>query len=197
MDVFSAGAMLYGGIGMGLTVTAIAWVGLSHRHAAELDERCEGAFADVDAYLKHRADLVPGLVEIVRGFVSHERYAVDAVTQALEAARQAAGWGPRIEAETVLGNSLTQLVSITERLPELRASPHFGRLREDLIAVNERITAARRFYNQTASEYNAVIRSGAVGLLGGMRMRPRRPFTLTERARAELEQAPAFDLSMA
>ncbi|HZF42312.1 MAG TPA: LemA family protein [Sphingomonadaceae bacterium] len=142
----------------GAVAFALLAVSATHNRLMQLDERCESAFADVDVQLKHRHNLIPGLVETVRGFASHERGVLTEVTQARAGALQAAAPNMRLEAETQLGQSLTALMSVVEKYPEIAASGHFRELRAELSDSENRITAARRFYNLAVAEYNATLR---------------------------------------
>jgi LemA protein len=149
---------------------AVAWS--TYNRLMALDERCNTAFADVDVQLKHRHNLIPGLVESVRGFVGHEHAVLTEVTRARASALRASGPETRLEAETQVGQSITSLLSVVERYPELQASSHFRELRMELTDAENRITASRRFYNLAVDEFNATLRQfpgnviGAAGRLG-------------------------------
>ncbi|WP_460450708.1 LemA family protein [Alsobacter sp. SYSU BS001988] len=123
-----------------------------------LDERCGTAFADIDVHLKHRQNLIPGLVETVRGFAAHESDILLGVTKARAEALAAAAPDARLKAEKNLTQNINTLLGIAERYPELRASEHFTALRDELIAAENRITASRRFYNIAVGEYGATLR---------------------------------------
>ena len=149
---------------------AMAWSTFNRLMA--LDERCDTAFADVDVHLKHRQNLIPGLVETVRGFVGHEHAVLTEVTRARASALRASGPEMRLEAETQVGQSVNALLSVVESYPDLQASGHFRDLRTELSDAENRITAARRFYNLAVDEFNATLRQfpgnviGAAGRLG-------------------------------
>jgi LemA protein len=144
----------------------------SYNRLVALDERCETAFADIDAHLKHRQNLIPGLVETVRGFVGHEHSVLTEVTRARASALRATGPEMRLEAETQVGQSITALLTVVESYPDLQASGHFRNLRMELSDAENRITGARRFYNLAVDEFNATLRQfpgnviGAAGRLG-------------------------------
>ena len=144
-----------------------------------LDQRCDTAFADIDVQLKRRHDLIPNLVESVRGFAGHERDILTEVAQARSTALQATGPEMRLNAETQLGQSINSVLSVAERYPELHASSHFRELRSELTDAENRIAAARRFYNLSIDEYNATLRQFPGSLIGGARRLDRRkPFDL-------------------
>ncbi len=144
-----------------------------------LDQRCETAFADIDAHLKHRQNILPGLVETVRGYARHEHEILLGVSRARAAALAAVAPEARLAAERDLTRTIDALIGAAERYPELRASGHFAALRDELTAAENRITAARRFYNLAVGEYGASLRQFPGSLVGrrwGMRLRA--PFDL-------------------
>lgn len=123
-----------------------------------LDQRCETAFSDIDVHLKHRHNLIPGLVQVVKGVAGHEKELVLGVTQARAQALGAAAPGIKLKAEGNLTAQLGTLLSAVERYPELKALPEFTNLRHQLVECENRITAARRFYNLAIEEYNTTLR---------------------------------------
>ena len=149
----------------------------SYNRLMALDARCDTAFADVDAQLKHRHSLIPNLVETVRGYAAHERVVLTEVTQARANALRTAGAETRLEAETQVGQSIQSLLSVVERYPEIQASSHFRELRAELTDAENRITAARRFFNLAVNEYNATLRQFPGNLVGAaLRLGRREPF---------------------
>ncbi len=164
----------------GVTIVAgIAAVGLygwSHNRLVALDQRCETALADIDVQLKHRHSLLPGLIETVRGFVSHERGILESVISARTAALQVAT-PDRLFAEKKLSETIGALLQIADRNPDLKASPHFTQLRLDIIDVENRIMASRRFLNLAVEEFNTALRSFPGNVIAGrMRLSARKPF---------------------
>jgi LemA protein len=123
-----------------------------------LDTRCDTAFADIDVHLKHRHNLIPGLVETVRGYAKHEQEAIDRVTKARAKALSAASPEMKLEAEQQLGQSIVAMLSVAENYPDLKASGHFQELAAQLADAENRVTASRRFYNLAVEEYNTAIR---------------------------------------
>ncbi len=130
----------------------------SHNRLMALDERCETAFSDVDVQLKHRHNILPGLVETVRGFAAHERGIITEIAQARAQALRATGPEMRLEAETQLGQSINSLFSVAESYPEIKASADYRDLRRELIDSDAKIAGARRFYNMACNELNATLR---------------------------------------
>src|SRR5688572_19361125 len=151
----------------------------SHNRLVALDQRCETAFADIDAHLKHRQNLIPGLVETVRGFANHENEILVGVTQARAAALQAVAPEMRLEAEKNLTQNINALIGMAERYPELKASSHFSDLRRELVDAENRITASRRFYNLAVGEYDATLRQFPGSYIARLfKMNVRMPFDL-------------------
>ena len=151
----------------------------THNRLVALDQRCETAFADVDVHLKHRQNLIPALVETVRGFTKHESDILLGVTQARAEALQAVAPEVRLSAEKNLTQNINALIGMAERYPELKASTHFNELRRELIDAENRITASRRFYNLAVGEYGATLRQFPGSTIARMfRMNARMPFDL-------------------
>lgn len=163
--------------GLVAVVATMGW--LTYNRLMALDERCNTAFSDVDVQLKHRHNLVPGLVEMVRAFAGHERAILTEVTQARANALRASGPEMRLEAEMQVGQSLTSLLTLVERYPEIHASSHFRELRMELADAENRITGARRFYNLAVDEFNATLRQFPGNAIGqAVRLSRRKPVDL-------------------
>lgn len=166
-------------VGGGLVLFPVALAWSTHNRLMALDERCNTAFADVDVQLKHRHNLIPGLVEIVRGFAGHELTVLTEVTRARASALRASAPEMRLEAEAQVGLSLNSLLSVVERYPEIQASAHFRDLRVELSDAENRITAARRFYNLAVDEFNATLRQFPGNRIGhAVRLSRRKAFDL-------------------
>lgn len=144
-----------------------------------LDQRCDTAFADIDVHLKHRQNLIPGLVETVRGFASHEHQILLGITAARADALAAVSPEARLSAEQNLTQTINAVIGVAERYPELKASGHFTALRDELVGAENRITASRRFYNLAVGEYDATLRQFPGNLVARVRkFDRRRPFDL-------------------
>lgn len=165
---------------LGGLVAAPLWLGLAtNNRLMALDERCSTAFADIDVHLKHRQNLIPGLVETVRGFAGHERDILLGVTEARAEALRAAAPDMRLNAEQNLTQNINALIGMAERYPELKASSHFNALRQELVDCENRITASRRFYNLAVGEYGATLRQFPGSLVAQVRnLNARTPFDL-------------------
>ena len=175
---------------VGLVVIGI---GIYNRLVA-LRQRCNQAFADVDVQLKQRHDLTPNLVETVKGYAAHERETLEAVISARNQAVKAEGSGDvgaMSSAEGALGAALGRLIALSEAYPDLKANANFQQLQAELSDLENKIAAARRFFNSAVSEYNtgreqfpAVLFAGALGFT------PRDFFDLGEEQRDRLDEAP-------
>jgi LemA protein len=138
-----------------VAVALAAWVAWVFNRLVSLRNRLRSAWADVDALLKRRADLVPNLVAAVRGYAGHEQRTLEEVTEA-RAAAVGAGDDPaaRATAENVLTRRVHGLIAIAEAYPELRASANFLQLQSELVLTENDIASARRYYNAVARDLN-------------------------------------------
>lgn len=154
-----------------------------HALIGQLDERASAAFGDVDALLIERHTLIGNLVEVVRAFADREteviRDVLDARIEALEAISKS---GAVIQSESQIANVLQNLLTVSEKYPELASAAHYGSLRNDLVRIEDRITAARKFYNLAVEELNGVCRSFPANFIAMIvKNPPREKFTLGER----------------
>ena len=133
-----------------------------------LDQRADQSFADIDVQLKQRQDLIPNLVETVKGYASHERGTLDAVTAARAAAAGATSVNDKVQAENMLTASLGRLFAVSEAYPDLKANTNFQQLSAELSDIENKLAAARRFFNNAVSEFNAVRRQFPTVLFAGM-----------------------------
>lgn len=155
----------------------MAWK--SYNRLMALDARCDTAYSDIDVHLKHRHNLIPGLVETVRAYATHERDLLLGITQARAEALAATTPDMKLKAEKNLTQNITSLLAMADRFPDLKASAHFRELRQDLADCENRITASRRFHNLAVEEYNVSLRQFPGSIVGAYRrLSTRRPFDL-------------------
>jgi LemA protein len=155
-----------------------------------LNQASNQSFADIDVQLKQRQDLIPNLVETVKGYAAHESGTLEAVTAARAAAAGATSVQDKVQAENALTGALRQLFAVSEAYPDLKANTNFIRLQDELTDIENKLAAARRFFNNTVSEFNAAIQQfPAVLIAGAMGFAPRTFFDLGE-DRAAAETAP-------
>ena len=165
---------------LAVAVAAPVWMFMAtHNRLVALDQRCDTAFADIDVHLKHRHNLIPGLVETVRGFANHEHEILLGISQARSQALHAVTPEMRLDAEKNITQQVNALIGMADQYPELRASSHFRELRSELVGAENRITASRRFYNLAVGEYDATLRQFPGNLVAKVkRMSTRLPFDL-------------------
>jgi LemA protein len=132
---------------------------LFYNRLVRLRNRVENAWAQVDVQLKRRYDLIPNLVETVKGYASHERETFEAVTAARPRAAAARGPAEQGAAEGILGQALGRLFAVAEAYPELQADENFRQLQEELAQTENRIAVSRQVYNDTVLTYNTAIQT--------------------------------------
>lgn len=178
---------------LGLLAAIVLYVVFVYNGLVALRQRVNQAFADIDVQLKQRHDLVPNLVETVKGYAQHERGTLEAVVQARNAAVAAGGTGDTAKvaaAENMLTGALRQLFALAEAYPDLKANTNFLQLQTELADIENKIAAARRFFNNAVQEYNTGIEQLPAALFAGsLGFRHREFFDLGE-TRPQLEQAP-------
>ncbi|WP_430910187.1 LemA family protein [Methylobacterium sp. sgz302541] len=172
-------------------VAALIWLVVTYNGLVALRQRVAQAFGDIDVQLKQRHDLVPSLVETVKGYAAHERGTLDAVIQARNAALGAQGPNQQAQSEAALQGAIGRLVALGEAYPDLKASANFQALQGDLSDIENKLAAARRFFNNTVAEYNAAIAAiPAVLFAGRMGFTPHAFFDVGETQRQALDAPP-------
>ncbi|HEY7693646.1 MAG TPA: LemA family protein [Gaiellaceae bacterium] len=150
-----------------------------------LRNRAENAWAQVDVQLRKRYDLIPNLVETVKGYAAHERETFEAVTNARTAAQQAQGVQQQAEAENVLTAALGRLFAVAEAYPQLRATENFQQLQAQLSDVEQNIAVARQVYNDTVLSYDNALETVPTNVIAGMfHFNPREYFQTEDATRA-------------
>jgi LemA protein len=148
-----------GWIIIGVIVLLVLWIITVYNGLVAMRQRVNQAFADIDVQTKQRHDLIPNLVETVKGYAAHERGTLEAVVQARNAAvtAQSGGVAAQAAAENVLSGALRQLFALSEAYPDLKANTNFQQLQAELTDIENKIAAARRFFNNAVQEYNTGI----------------------------------------
>ncbi len=173
---------------IGLVVLFGIW---TYNGLVTLRARVNQAFADIDVQLKQRHDLIPNLIETVKGYVAHERGTLQAVVETRNAALKAHGPIEQAAAENALSGALGRLVALGEAYPDLKASANFQQLQTDLAEIEDKLAAARRFFNNAVAEYNAAIQHFPAVLFAGlMGFRSQVFFDVGEEQRQALETPP-------
>jgi LemA protein len=138
-------------------VVLVIWAISVYNGLVGMRQRVSQAFADVDVQLKQRHDLVPNLVETVKGYAAHERGTLEEVVKARNAAVSAQGPAQQAAAENMLSGALRQLFALSEAYPDLKANANFQQLQAELSDLENKIAASRRFFNNAVQEYNTGI----------------------------------------
>jgi LemA protein len=178
---------------IGLIVLFVLWIVMIYNGLVALRQRVNQAFSDIDVQTKQRHDLIPNLVETVKGYATHERGTLEAVVQARNAAvtAQAGGVAAQAAAENVLSGALRQLFALSEAYPDLKANQNFQQLQAELSDIENKIAAARRFFNNAVQEYNTGIQQfPAVLMAGALGFTQKEFFDVGVDERKVLEQAP-------
>lgn len=149
-------------------VVLILWLVLTYNGLVRRRYRVKEAWADIDIQLKRRYDLIPNLVETVKGYAAHEKESFEKVTQARAAALGAQTIHEKETAENVLTSALKSIFAIAEAYPQLRAVESFTKLQEELSDTENKIQAARRFYNGNVMELNTKIETFPTNLIAGI-----------------------------
>ena len=154
------------------------------------------AFADIDVQLKQRHDLIPNLVETVKGYAAHESGVFTKVTEARASAMRATTVGEKAAAEGALTGALGNLMAVAENYPQLKANENFRQLQDELADLENKIAAARRFLNNAVAEYNAAIQKfPAVLFAGAMGFQQAQMFELDAAEKAEDMTPPKISFS--
>lgn len=146
----------------------VGWVIISYNQLVTLRNRAKEAWSDIEVQLKRRYDLIPNLVETVRGYASHEKEVFEKVTEARARALGATGMKERAEAENYLSQTLKTLFAVAESYPELKASSNFLELQRELTDTEDKIQAARRFYNGNVRDLNIKIESFPTNIIASL-----------------------------
>lgn len=156
----------------------------------------ENAFADIDVQLKQRHDLIPQLVEAVKGYMKHENETLVELTKARTAALSANTIDEKIDAENRLSSALNGLKVSVEAYPDLKASTNFLQLQDEIADVENKLAASRRYFNSATKEYNNAVETFPANIVSGMfGFRREKMFDLGDTQRAQLDQAPKISFN--
>lgn len=156
------------------------WIILIYNRLVKLRILTEQAWSDVDVQLKRRHDLIPNLLETVKGYASHEKSTLEQIVKLRNVAIEAATPEQKIEAENMLTRALRQLFALAENYPDLKASLNFQKLQEELSKIEESISQARRYFNAVVRDYNTAITIFPNNLIAGLLGFSRKIFFETE-----------------
>jgi LemA protein len=173
---------------IGVVAVVLVWLVFTYNRLIRLRNESEQGYSSIDIQLKRRADLIPNLVETVKAYAAHERAVFDDVTEARARTLAAGSVGDAVAAEQQMRGALGRLFAVAEAYPQLRASENFQQLQEELSDTEDKIAAARRYYNNVVRRFNTAQQTLPTSLLAvPLGFRPREFFELED----EGDRAPA------
>ena len=171
-------------IAVALAVVFVLFLILTYNRLVRLRNRVEAAWSQIDVQLRRRHDLIPNLVETVKGYAAHERETLEAVTRARQQAVAAQGVEEQAQAENILTGALRQLFAVSEAYPDLKANQNFLALQEELTGTESRIAFSRQFYNEQVLAYDNALETFPSNLVGGaFKFQPKEYFEAEEGTR--------------
>jgi len=179
-----------GWIVLGVIVVLVLWIIMIYNQLVAMRQRVGQAFADVDVQLKQRHDLIPNLVETVKGYAAHEKGTLEEVVKLRNSAMAAQGPAQQAAAENMLTGALGKLFALAEAYPDLKANQNFQQLQSELSDIENKIASARRFFNNAVQEYNTGIQQFPAALFAGSLGFHQRTFFDVGEERAVVEKAP-------
>ncbi len=159
---------MFGLIVLGILVLLVIVVISMYNSLVRLKVTCDNAWADIDVQLKRRYDLIPNLVETVKGYAAHEKGTLEAVINARNRAMTATGPADKAEAENMLTGALKSLFALSEAYPQLRAIESFTSLQKSLSDIEDTVQNARRYYNAVVRDLNTKILQFPTNIIAGM-----------------------------
>jgi LemA protein len=184
--------MVWAIVGVAILLLLVLLVVGMYNRLVRLRNRSENTWAQVDVQLRRRYDLIPNLVEAVKGYAAHERETFEEVTKARAAAQQAQGVEQQAQAENVLTAALGRLFALAEAYPQLRATENFQQLQAQLADVEQNLVVARQVYNDTVLTYDNALETVPTNIVAGL-------FNFSPRAYFETEgvtrEAPSVQFS--
>lgn len=153
---------------IGIVAVIILWILFTYNSFISLVNQVTNAWADIDVQLKRRADLIPNLVEVVKGYAKHEKDVFENIAKARTALMDSNHPGEKAEANTMLTSALKSLFAIAENYPKLVSSDNFSKLQEELATTENNIEASRRYYNATVRDLNTKLQSFPNNILASL-----------------------------
>jgi LemA protein len=171
-------------IAIGIAVLFVIFLIATYNRLVRLRNRVEAAWSQIDVQLRRRHDLIPNLVETVKGYAAHERETLEAVTKARQQAVAAQGVEEQAQAENMLTATLRQLFAVAEAYPDLKANENFLALQEELTGTESRIAFSRQFYNEQVLAYDNALETFPSNLVAGaFSFKPKEYFEAEEGSR--------------
>jgi len=153
---------------LSIVVVLILWFIIIYNRLIGLKNRTDEAFSDIDVQTKRRYDLIPNLVETVKGYAKHEREVLENVTKARAEAMNAQGMADQAKAENQITEALKSVFALAENYPQLKANENFAKLQDELTGTEDKIEASRRFYNANVRDFNIAIETFPSNLIANM-----------------------------
>jgi len=153
---------------LAILVVSALWLVRMYNGLIKLKNRVDEAWSDIDVQLKRRYDLIPNLVNTVKGYATHERELFEKVTEARTRAMNAGSTHEKAEAENMLSGTLKSLFAVSENYPELKANQNFLKLQRELTDPEDKLMASRRFYNGNVRDFNTKIQVFPTNIIAGM-----------------------------
>ncbi|MBL7045685.1 MAG: LemA family protein, partial [Parcubacteria group bacterium] len=153
---------------IGAVVVVLLWVVFAYNSFVRMVNRAEEAWADIDVQLKRRYDLIPNLISTVKGYAAHEKDTFEKVTEMRTSAMNAGSVEEHAKAENMLTGALKSLFAVSENYPDLKANENFLELQRELSDTENKIQAARRFYNTNVRDLNTALQSFPQNIVGNM-----------------------------
>ncbi|MDB2682789.1 LemA family protein [Alphaproteobacteria bacterium] len=176
---------------LGIIAAIGFFVVMIYNRLVALRQNREQSFADIDVQLKQRYDLIPNLIETVKGYAAHEKETLEKVMNARTGVNNANGITQRVAAENELTRSMMNLYAVSENYPDLKADKHFSQLMEELSDIENKLAAARRFFNNSTAELNTAVQQFPAVLFAAMfGFQKEEFFEIPEESRETLDKAP-------
>jgi LemA protein len=178
-------------IPLGIVLAIIAAIAGIYNRLVALRQNRNNAYADIDVQLKQRFDLIPNLVETVKGYAAHEKGVFEEVTKLRAKVQDADTPEGRLNAEKALGKAMLNVFAVAEAYPELKADQNFQKLMAELADIENKLAAARRFFNNATSEFNTAIQQFPANMVAGaFGFKTEEFYEVEEEEREVMEQAP-------
>ena len=182
--------MIIGIVILAVVLLVVIYIWGTYNSLVKLDERVNEAWSDITVQLKRRADLIPNLLETVKGYAKHETEAIKAVSEARAKMMGARTVKATAEADNSFMGALSRIMAVTESYPELKADKNFQQLMTELSDTEDKIVAARRFYNAGAKEINTKIKLFPINLFNGFGFKKRDYYEVDEAEKKRIDKAP-------
>ena len=182
---------------LGIAVVIILAIWASYNGLVKLNERVEEAWSDITVQLKRRADLIPNLVETVKGYAKHESDAIKQISEARAKMMGARSVAQTAEADKSFMGALSRIMAVSESYPELKADANFRQLTEELTDTEDKVQAARRFYNAGVKEFNTKVKLFPTVLINNMflHFKAREYYEVDDEEAKRIDKAPTVNFS--